>query len=145
MSQLWSIWNGLGTLQKGAICCLSLTNQMSGNSCYNFCSSTYCFLMGLYNTSEPHTLIHACTYDVIHSYLHTHTFTCSSLEVKPGQLPPPGLNRTLVTKVIGGTTPSPEQLEQRKIAIVKLLSSEVLLAEEVVCQLIAAAGDAKSR
>jgi proteasome component ECM29 len=67
-----------------------------------------------------------------------------SLEIKAGQLPPPGLNRTLITKVTGGTTPSQEQLEQRKTAIVRLLSSEVISAEEVVCLLIVAAGDAKS-
>lgn len=41
--------------------------------------------------------------------------------------------------------PLPEQLEQRKLAIVKLLTSEVLVAEEVICPLIVAAGDAKSR
>lgn len=72
-------------------------------------------------------------------------FKTRSLEIKAGQLPPPGLNRTVIANVTGGVTPSPEQLEQRKIAIVKLLTSEVLAADEVVCPLIVAAGDAKSR
>lgn len=102
------------------------------------------------HTSYTHTFIlHTLMYSyLIHSYLHTLiscTYTTRSLEVKAGQLPPSGLNRTLIAKVTGGTTPSQEQLEQRKIAIVKLLSSEVIAAEEVICSLIVAAGDAKSR
>jgi proteasome component ECM29 len=67
-----------------------------------------------------------------------------SLEVKPGQLPPPGLNRQLITRITGGATPSLEQLEERKLAIVRLLSAEVMTPEEVVCPLIVASGDPKS-
>lgn len=78
-------------------------------------------------------------------YIHILFFITRSLEIKAGQLPPPGLNRTLIANVTGGVTPLPEQLEQRKLAIVKLLTSEVLVAEEVICPLIVAAGDAKSR
>ena len=72
-------------------------------------------------------------------------FNLRSLEVKPGQLPPPGLNRQLITRITGGATPSLEQLEERKLAIVRLLSAEVMTPVEVVCPLIMASGDPKSR
>ena len=81
----------------------------------------------------------------IHPFSDTPCSHSSSLEVKPGQLPPPGLNRQLITRLTGGATPSPDQLEERKLAVVRLLSAEVLSSEEVVCPLIVASGDPKSR
>jgi proteasome component ECM29 len=67
-----------------------------------------------------------------------------SLEVKAGQLPPPGLNRTLMARVTGGVTPSPAQLEERKMAIIRLLSSGALPVKEVICPLVVASGDPKT-
>lgn len=126
--------------------CLLLTSQLSGNSCYSFYCCIYSSHTGPYRIHiSPYPFaVTADVYMNMHSYTYSYCIT-RSLEIKAGQLPPPGLNRTLIANVTGGVMPSLEQLEQRKIAIVKLLTSEVLVAEEVICPLIVAAGDAKSR
>ncbi|XP_064386642.1 proteasome adapter and scaffold protein ECM29-like isoform X2 [Halichondria panicea] len=54
---------------------------------------------------------------------------------------PPGLSKTLVTRVTGGIYLHPEELEKMKLAILKLLSSEVFSADEMVVHFIIAAGD----
>jgi len=58
--------------------------------------------------------------------------------------PPPGLSFALVSKVTGGNFPEPDQLEKVKLAVLRLLSSEIFTPNEVICHFVVAAGDPRT-
>ncbi|XP_064625293.1 proteasome adapter and scaffold protein ECM29-like isoform X2 [Lineus longissimus] len=57
--------------------------------------------------------------------------------------PPPGLSEQAYKRVVGETPPSPEQLEQSKLGILKFLGAEVFREEDIVCHYVIALSDTR--